>query len=151
MKRKFISDDDENLEFQVTSMCDILTTLLLFFIATATDEVSQQTADLELPPAPEALEPGEPKGSITVNIEKLGALVIKDEVFELDNVGAVIAKYKESWEDNPLYNGNPFRVIIRADKNITYEQVRDVMKAAAEVGILDVIFSAAESKTTGEA
>jgi biopolymer transport protein ExbD len=145
MKRKFISDEEETLEFQVTSMCDILTTLLLFFIATATDEVSQQTADLELPPAPEAMEPGEPKGSITVNIEKLGALKIKDQVFELTEVGGVIQKYKQSWEDNPLNTGAPFRVIIRADKNTTYEKIREVMKAAAGVGILDVIFSAAES------
>lgn len=146
MKRKFVTDSEETLEFQVTSMCDILTTLLLFFIATATDEVNQQTADLELPPAPEAQEPGEPKGSIIVNIEKLGALKIKERVYDIADVGAEIQKYKQSWEDNPLNTGAPFRVIIRADKNITYEKIRDVMKEAAAVGILDVIFSAAESE-----
>lgn len=146
MKRRFVTDSEETLEFQVTSMCDILTTLLLFFIATATDEVNQQTADLELPPAPEAQEPGEPKGSIVVNIEKLGALKIKERVFDIADVGGEIQKYKQSWEDNPLNTGAPFRVIIRADKNITYEKIRDVMKEAAAVGILDVIFSAAESE-----
>lgn len=149
MRRKFISDEDETLEFQVTSMCDILTTLLLFFIATANEEVATQLADLELPDAPQAQE-GDQVGTLTVNIEKLGAIKIIDQVVPVESLTAEIEKRKKAYELNPLTNPNePFRIIIRADKDITYEKVRDVMKAAAGAGILDVIFAAAE--TAGEA
>lgn len=132
------------MEPQITSMCDILTTLLLFFIATATDEVNQQTATLELPPAPEAQEPGEEQGKIVLNIDVAGAVIFDTNSVPMEEVTPIIEKRRIAWDDRG--SGKPYRVIIRADKDTKYEKVKELMQASAAAGVLDVIFAAAEAK-----
>lgn len=139
MGRKAMYQDDEaEPEFQISTMVDVLMTLLLFFIATATDEVAQQTADLELPEAPEAAEPEDKKGQMVINISRgFHTITVKEVVYP--NETALVPVIQKSYSAHD--GSNPFRVLIRADKDVPYSKVRQVMKACAEAGVLDVVFA----------
>jgi len=141
-RRALFAEDEAEPEFQISTMVDVLMTLLLFFIATATDEVMVQAADLELPEAPEASEAEDKKGQLVVNIEKFTHKITLDEqVYPNENaLIPVITKSKENFERAGV-SKNPFRVLIRADRNVPYSKVKAVMKACAEAGVLDVIFA----------
>lgn len=134
--------DEAEPEFQISTMVDVLMTLLLFFIATATDEVMTQTADLELPEAPQAAEPEDKKGQLVINVERVTHnLTINEVVYPSEaSLVPVITKAKSNYELNRMTD-NPYRVLIRADKNVPYSKVKQVMKACAEAGVLDVIFA----------
>jgi biopolymer transport protein ExbD len=143
MSRKAMyQEDDAEPEFQISTMVDVLMTLLLFFIATATDEVMTQTADLELPEAPQAVEPEDKSGQLVVNIEKLTHNIrIKEQGFpDEEALIPVIKEGKEIYQNMGVSN-KPYRVLIRADRNVPYSKVKAVMKACAEAGVLDVIFA----------
>lgn len=143
MGRKAMYQEEEaEPEFQISTMVDVLMTLLLFFIATATDEVMTQTADLELPEAPEAKEPEDKKGQLVINVERVShALTINETVYPSETaLVPVISKARGNFEENRT-SDIPFRVLIRADKNVPYSKVKQVMKACADAGVLDVIFA----------
>lgn len=140
-KPMYLEDDDE-AEFQISTMVDVLMTLLLFFIATATDEVMVQSADLELPEAPEAKEPEDKKGQLVINVEKFTHKITVDDR-PYPNEAAlipVIGKAKENYESAGVGSA-PFRVLIRADRKVSYSLVKEVMKSCAAAGVLDVIFA----------
>lgn len=143
MARKPMYQEEEGEpEFQISTMVDVLMTLLLFFIATATDEVMVQAADLELPEAPEAKEAEDKKGQLVINVEKFTHKITLDErVFPNEQaLIPAISKAKENFETARVSN-NPFRVLIRADRNVPYSKVKSIMQACAEAGVLDVIFA----------
>lgn len=135
-------EEEAEPEFQISTMVDVLMTLLLFFIATATDEVTEQTADLELPEAPEANEPEDKKGQLVINVEKfthnikIGERGFPDEEALIPAIKQAAKNFKESG-----VSSNPFRILIRADKNVPYSKVKQVMKSCADAGVLDVIFA----------
>ncbi|MEM6884104.1 MAG: biopolymer transporter ExbD [Verrucomicrobiota bacterium] len=137
-RKAMYQEDDGEPEFQISTMVDVLMTLLLFFIATATDEVASQTADLELPVAPQAADPEDGTGQLTINVERVTHnLTIKETIYP--NEEALVPVIQKSFSAHE--GANPFRVLIRADKNVPYSKVRQVMKACAEAGVLDVIFA----------
>ncbi len=135
-------EDDAEPEFQISTMVDVLMTLLLFFIATATDEVMTQTADLELPLAQQSKEPEDKKGQLVINVEKFThKIVISEKVYTDERAMIpIVTQSRENFEKSGMGN-TPFRVLIRADKRVPYSKVREVMKACAEAGVLDVIFA----------
>ena len=64
------SGGDEDPEFQVAPMVDVLLVLLMFFTATTTTEIKSQMADLTLPDAQDAKDREKGEGQFTVNINK---------------------------------------------------------------------------------
>jgi biopolymer transport protein ExbD len=141
-RKSMFAEDEAEPEFQISTMVDVLMTLLLFFIATATDEVMVQAADLELPEAPEANEAEDKKGQLVINVEKFTHKITLDEKVYPDEQALIpaITKAKKNFEEAKISN-NPFRVLIRADRNVPYSKVKSIMKACAEAGVLDVIFA----------
>ena len=143
MSRKAMYQEEEaEPEFQISTMVDVLMTLLLFFIATATAEVSEQTADLDLPEAPEAAKPEDKKGQLVVNISRgFKTISVKEVVYpDEEALVPVIVSYRKAYEEAGI-SSNPFRVLIRADRDVPYSKVKQVMKSCAEAGVLDVIFA----------
>lgn len=141
-RKSMYQEEEAEPEFQISTMVDVLMTLLLFFIATATAEVSQQTADLQLPVAPEAAEPEDKKGQMVINISRgFHTISVKETTYPSETaLVPVITKARENYEESRI-SANPFRVLIRADKDVPYSKVKQVMKACADAGVLDVIFA----------
>lgn len=145
-------DEEDEPEFQISTMCDVLMCLLIFFVATATKEVMVQTAEVKLPDASHAQEKGDNQGQITVNVMTImgkHTIEMDQQRFESskDIVGLIKASKKASDE---LRGFDPmrseFRVLIRADKEVPYQVIKDVMKSCGEAGVINVVFATNDPK-----
>lgn len=131
---------EEEPEFQIAPMIDILLVLLVFFMAIASTQVLQTNEDVRLPVAKEGKEPGdELDGRVTVNIlwtelNNSGSIEISGKTFQSGaEVQPVLA---EAVRNNP-----DAQILIRADKQVRYEYLRGILKAAGGAGVRNVTFS----------
>jgi biopolymer transport protein ExbD len=135
-------DTDGDPEFQVAPMVDVLLVLMLFFMAITSTEVLKNDKKVDLPQATHA-KPNEDnpnhKHEITINVEwnpySQSALYILGSTSSPtpDGLAAVIASKHAA--DPAGY------VVIRADKDVEYSSVADLMNVCGSVGIGSVAFS----------
>lgn len=143
-KHKRPVEEEDEPAFQISTMVDVLMTLLLFFIATATTEVLEQSSDVDLPEATDALDPEEAQGQITVNISRVFFKITigaEEKAYTPEELTPRIAKHRELV--NKIGKAQP-RVLIRADREASYELIKEVMKAAAAAGVPDIVFATSE-------
>ena len=134
------SGGEEEPEFQVAPMVDVLLVLLMFFTATTTTEVKSQIADLTLPDAQEAKDREKGQGQFLVNINKMGGV----EAFGRSGLdeGSLARLIKEDYEKVKKLDANAsYRVLVRADKDLGWEKTKIVLKAAAAAGVGNVVFA----------
>ena len=134
------SGGEEEPEFQVAPMVDVLLVLLMFFTATTTTEVKSQIADLTLPDAQEAKDREKGQGQFLVNINKMGGI----EAFGKTGLDdASLARLiKEDYDKVKKLDANAsYRVLVRADKDLGWEKTKVVLKAAAAAGVGNVVFA----------
>jgi len=131
---------DEDPEFQVAPMVDVLLVLLMFFTATTTTEIKSQMADLTLPEAQDAKDREIGDGQFTVNINKMGGVeALGRSGLEEATLSKLI---KEEYSQIKKLNPNAsYRVLIRADKDLGWEKTKVVLKAAAAAGVANVVFA----------
>jgi biopolymer transport protein ExbD len=137
---------EEDPEFQIAPMIDILLVLLVFFMSIATEQVLQVNKEVILPVAKDAkeLDANEKKKSeLMVNltwldISNAGAIIVDDK--EVD-AGALQEMIRRKKDINP-----DLRVIIRADKRAKYAYVRSIMVAIGAAGVPNVTFSAVDKE-----
>jgi biopolymer transport protein ExbD len=135
-------DTDGDPEFQVAPMVDVLLVLMLFFMAITSTEVLKNDKVVQLPEANHA-KPNEnnpnQKHEITINVEWNAAS--QSAKYVLDSLttatpdglaGAIAAKH----------NADPASyVVIRADKDVEYSNISDLMGVCGNAGIGSVAFS----------
>lgn len=144
MRRRYIDWEagEEAPEFQVSAMVDILMTLLIFFVVTATVEGVRQPADLRLPMASADL-PGITEASEIVLVveQKTGRIVVDGRVVE--KVRDLVPLMRDRMRVSRGLRGADaeFRVIIRADRDTPYRRIQEIMHTAGEAGVADVLFS----------
>lgn len=137
---------EEEPEFQVAPMVDVLLVLLMFFTATTTTEVKSQIADLTLPEAQEAKDREKGEGQFVVNINRLGGL----EAGGKKGVDESTLSKMIQVDFNNLKKLNPnasYRVLVRADKDLGWEKTKVVLKAAAAAGVSNVVFATSKGGT----
>ena len=140
---------EEDPEFQIAPMIDILLVLLVFFMSIATDQVLQVNKEVVLPVAREVPEPGKEKFSeVMVNIiwtlDNEGKIEV-DGRGEMD-FGALTEYIIKRREVAEAGNSENFRVVIRGDKRAKYQYVRGVMAAIGNAKVPNVIFSAVDKE-----
>src|SRR5580765_6825860 len=107
---------EEDPEFQIAPMIDILLVLLVFFMSIATEQVLQVNKEVILPMAKEAKEPDakdKSKSELMLNltwsdIGNTGSIIVDEKVIDANALPDLIRRKKEINPD--------LRVIIRADK-----------------------------------
>lgn len=137
---------EEDPEFQIAPMIDILLVLLVFFMSIATEQVLQVNKEVILPVAKDAKEPGpedKNKSELMVNLTWLdaantGDIIVDEKKIDPATLQDLIRKKKEI---NP-----ELRVIIRADKRAKYAYVRSIMVAMGAAGVPNVTFSAVDKE-----
>ena len=140
---------EEDPEFQIAPMIDILLVLVVFFMSISTSEVLQASQGVVLPVAKDAKKRDKPKGEVMVNvlwntINNIGLIEISEEKFDrADQIAGLLAK---AVKDTP-----ETRVVIRADRNVRYEYLRSVMVAAGKAGVGKVTFSVVDKDDTAPA
>lgn len=141
------STPEEDPEFQIAPMIDILLVLLIFFMSISSSEVLQVNKDVVLPVAKDAKEKNQTagKGQTTINI--LWSTIGNIGTVELDE-----KKYGDPSMLTPVLaarvNVTPnMRVLIRADRNVRYEYLRAVMVACGNAGVGNVTFSVVDKES----
>ena len=137
---------EEDPEFQIAPMIDILLVLLVFFMSIATEQVMQVNKEVILPMAKEAKEPDaadKGKSELMLNltwsdIGNTGSIIVEDKTVDASVLQDLIRKKKEINKD--------LRVIIRADKRAKYAYVRSIMVAMGAAGVPNVTFSAVDKE-----
>jgi biopolymer transport protein ExbD len=142
---------EEDPEFQIAPMIDILLVLLVFFMTIATDQVMQVNQEVILPIAKDAEPPTKTPGAkvyvnVLWNLDGTGKIEV-DTKGEVDLAGLTeyITKKREQFEATGR-PANEFEVIIRADKRARYQYVRTVMVAVGQAKVPKVIFSAVDKE-----
>lgn len=134
------STPEEDPEFQIAPMIDILLVLLIFFMSISSSEVLQTNQAVVLPVARDAKPPEkDAKGQTIINvlwntINNAGSLDVDEKKF--DSPAQITALLEPKVKTTPA-----MRVLIRADRNVRYEYLRAVMVAAANAGVGNVTFS----------
>jgi biopolymer transport protein ExbD len=140
-KRRRI-DTDGDPEFQVAPMVDVLLVLMLFFMAITSTEVLKNDKAVILPEAnhakPNDQNPNQ-KHEITINVEwnsfNQSAAYVLDSFRSATPDGLADAIAARHNADPASY------VVIRADKDVEYSNISDLMTVCGNAGIGSVAFS----------
>ena len=142
---------EEDPEFQIAPMIDILLVLLIFFMTISSQEVLQVNQDVQLPVAKDAGKKTPESGSGQAVVNILWSVIGNSGSIELDELkfadpNALTPILAERVKVTPK-----MRVLIRADRNVRYEFLRSVMVAAANGGVGNVTFSVVDKEEAGAA
>ena len=142
---------EEDPEFQIAPMIDILLVLLIFFMTISSQEVLQVNQEVQLPVAKDAGKKTPETGSGQAVVNILWSVIGNSGTIELDDQkytdpNALTAILAERVKVTPK-----MRVLIRADRNVRYEFLRSVMVAAANGGVGNVTFSVVDKEEAGAA
>jgi biopolymer transport protein ExbD len=131
---------EEDPEFQIAPLVDILLVMLVFFMSISSTEVLQKTEGINLPVAKDAKPAEKNIDSQTIinilwsEINNSGTIAIDDKKY--DNADQMIPLLQDKVKKKP-----ETRVLIRADKKVKYEFLKRVMLAAGNAGVGNVTFS----------
>ena len=135
---------EEDPDFQIAPMIDVLLVLLVFFMSISSTEVLQSTKNIELPVAADGNAASKNKGQVIVNITWLAANDAGTITVDEKNYAApadLAPMLIERAQANPA-----IRVLIRADKQTRYDFTRAVMIAIGQAQIRNVTFSVVDKE-----
>ena len=135
---------EEDPDFQIAPMIDVLLVLLVFFMSISSTEVLQSTKNIELPIAADGNAATKNKGQVIINIAWLGAndvgtITVDERTYP--NPADLVPLLTERAKANPA-----IRVLIRADKQTRYDFTRAVMIAIGQSQIKNVTFSVVDKE-----
>ena len=142
---------EEDPEFQIAPMIDILLVLLVFFMTISTSEVLQIRQDIVLPVAKDAKEKNQKPQD--------GQVVLNVLWNEINNSGSVDMDTKNYPDpagiEGPLkvnVKRSPnMRVLIRADRKVRYDFLRNILRITGAAGVQNVTFSVTDKDQTAGA
>jgi len=131
---------DEEPEFQVAPMIDILLVLMTFFMSITSTEVINTSSKLvtQLPVAKDSKKKDTNQNEMILNVgwvaeKKQGAVEIDENIYEVARISDIISLRKG--------NKATFRVVIRASEEVPYSYMQEVMMACAAAGVDNITFS----------
>ena len=124
----------------LTSMLDVIFLLLCFFVTVSVFSQWESEISIKLPNAKTAETPERLPGEIIVNLSKDGKITVNSAALTLGDLGVRLAKVAK------FYPGQP--VIIRADKEVRYESLVELIDTCRAAGIWN--FSLATDNSEGE-
>jgi biopolymer transport protein ExbD len=132
---------EEEPEFQVAPMIDVLLVLMTFFMSITSAEVlkTKTKLDIPLPVAPESKAKDSAPSEVVINItwdpvaRRRGIVFEEKEMSQASELTAIIAARRGT---RPY-----FRAVIRAAENVPYSSVQEVMAICAEAQIENITFS----------
>jgi biopolymer transport protein ExbD len=132
---------EEDPEFQIAPMIDILLVLLVFFMSISSTQVLQSNDKVRLPVAKEGKEVKDNKGLMIINVlwnslsgAGVGTLDVDGRKYE--TAQQLIPAIATHMEKNP-----ESAILIRADKEVKYDYLRSLLKAAGAAKVTNITFS----------
>lgn len=138
---------EEDPEFQIAPMIDILLVLLVFFMSISSTEVLQTNDKVNLPVAKDAKDKeGKSKGNgqsivnvLWNKINNSGSIDVDEKLFETP--GDVVPYLSGKINANP-----EMRVLMRADKDVRFEYMKALLRELAKAGVTNVTFSVVDKE-----
>jgi biopolymer transport protein ExbD len=132
--------DEDELKVDMSPMIDMVFLLLIFFIVASTVIVVKQDPEVKPPVAKNSKKAKDGKGRIVINIREDGTYLAETGKTTFDDAEA-IAKYVE--EKKAIEEGKGLIPIVhlRGDEGVPFKHVRTVIRAAAQAGVDNVVFS----------
>jgi biopolymer transport protein ExbD len=132
---------DEDPEFQVAPMIDILLVLMTFFMSITSTEIlkTKTKMNLDLPVAKDSKKKDKAQNEITINVgwddvAKKGLIEFEEKTLnEPTDITPIILSRKGNQTD--------FRAVIRASQDVPYSFVQEVMFACAGADVGNITFS----------
>lgn len=131
---------EEDPEFQIAPMIDVLLVLMVFFMSISSAEVLKNVKGIELPVAEDAKAkedqiPGEAVINVTWNRAlNSGSVAIGETHYA--SVPELRAPLMAGVNKNPM-----IRVLVRADTDTKYQFLREIMQVVGDVRINNITFS----------
>ncbi len=136
---KIRNPPQEELEFQIAPMCDVLLVLLVFFVSITSASVLRSDPGIVLPVAANSNKKETAKDEAVLNVRwdaptKTGFVSLEQKKFtNLEDITLLLTpRFK---------NNNNYRVVIRGDVATPSSFIQKVMAASAEAGVSDIIFT----------
>lgn len=125
---------EEDTEVNMSPMIDMVFLLLIFFLVAS--NIVDTRVPVQIPSAVYAKVPEDITGRLEVTVQQDGTIYAGQRAV---SVGELKELLEAELEANPA-----LRVLIRADGNVRYRINEEIMEACADVGAVDLIFSAFE-------
>ena len=144
MKRETRLTPEEEPEFQIAPMIDILLVLLVFFMSISSTEVLQINKDIILPAARDARDPGDNPDQTIINVlwvpfTEIGQIEVNERRFA--SPAQIVPAVAQEIARRPT-----MRVLLRADKNVKYDYMQEVMRALGNAGVANITFSVVDKE-----
>ena len=134
---------EEDPEFQIAPMIDVLLVLLVFFMSISSTQVLQVTKDVVLPVAADGMEIKDKKGAV-INVTYL--MAGETSSIKMNERSYSVPEDLEP-ELKQMASGNPeFKVVVRADKSTKYAFLRKILATVGQSGIKNVTFSVTDKE-----
>ncbi|HEV7406564.1 MAG TPA: biopolymer transporter ExbD [Chthoniobacteraceae bacterium] len=139
---------EEDPEFQIAPMIDILLVLLVFFMSISSTEVLQTNDHVSLPVAKDAKEKDKKgdaaKGQKIINVlwdplRNGGAIDMDERTYGLPS--DLIPELSRALTVSPNA-----RILVRADKQVRYEYMKQLLKAIGQAGGSNLTFSVVDKE-----
>jgi biopolymer transport protein ExbD len=142
-------DHEPDPEFQIAPMIDILLVLLVFFMSISSTEVLQSNKEIHLPIAKEAKEAKDNPGQVIINLTYTpmnDMTGVELDQKDYSSPSDLVPLLQNKVAANPLV-----RVLIRADREVKYDFVRQVLQAVGQSGVGNVTFSVVDKDANAPA
>lgn len=124
---------------QLAPMIDIVFLLLIFFIVTWSYARFETELDISLPSSAQAQDPNRLIGEIVVNVRKDGKMIIEGVEHSDEKLLKMLSDIVKAYKDQA--------VILRGDKDTSYESIMNVLNVCKEAGIWNISFATERTKT----
>jgi len=122
----------------LTSMLDVIFLLLCFFVTASVFSQWESEISISLPSASTAETPGRLPGEVILNVASDGSVTVNAKRLALDDLESRLRKVAE------FYPGQP--VVIRADRETSYDSLVKVLDTCREAGVWNFSLATVEDK-----
>ena len=120
-------------QLALTSMLDVIFLLLCFFVTVSVFSQWESEISIKLPSASTAEEPDRLPGEIIVNLDKDGKVMVNGTALSLNDLRGRLAKVAKFYPAQA--------VIIRADREVRYEQLVEIIDTCREASVWNFSFA----------
>jgi biopolymer transport protein ExbD len=125
--------------FQFTAMIDVVFLLLCFFITTSVFSQWEMEVDVVLPTAQSAKMPDRLPGEVIINLSRDGRISVNQQTLTRDDLADRLKRLAQ------FFPGQS--VVIRADKQTSYEQLVGIIDLCRLSDIWNISFATAADET----
>lgn len=122
----------------MTPMIDMVFLLLVFFMTVSTLAQADRQVELELPESASSDVPNDLSDRGTISIDATGQIYMGSIPQTLQEMQRLL---KASMAEN-----SDLRIHLRADRTTEYQHIKEALRACAEVGAYEVIYSTYQSR-----